>query len=427
MVFFMGIFIVGSTMWNAKAAGIGDIFQGQTHNYYVLFRGNGEAVVTATIQFTNTSDNNQSTFQFETPVAVSDMTVIQYSTNPCIGIYYDSMGHCQIPVDNMPVMIGTTDVQVGSSYAYYGQYIYQRAKFTQDGNKYTVSLPIQVASDNASYLLLGYTTKAFTSGFLGGYSFNFQSLKVDSRISAMHIGIDVDEGLLLKYATNSTVNYTTSAAAAAADTAVKSDVGVTNNTLDTIVGQVASSGMMSKDFKQLASKETANVSGDYASNVVRLFANEIGMAAGALILAAAIIFVVVKIYKKRNKNEAVKSEVGKKGGLVIADISLGFLSALAVTGFTVALFYLSSMTGFSLGYTSDYTPGMVAVSVLSLFVYIILLLFVPILRGIRKGWASFGLVMFSEIIFLIILLVFFLTLRVAIEPIYNVYPGVTLL
>ena len=393
------------------------LFVGQTHKYKVIFRGNGEAIVYANIDFTNTTDNKLTEFVFETPVAVSEMTVLQYDKITCQygGSYYTNMTRCATPMYDEMLKLDS------SSAYYYGgtQNIYQKTKFTQAGNVYTVTLPLALDVNKDSSLLIGFTTKKFATEFWGGYDFKFESLKVDSRITDMTINVDVDGGLLLKNASTTTVNYTGTGDEAAAKS-ITPEAAVTNTTLDQLVSYMSYSGSVSKEFKELSSKETATLSGEYAPTWARLYMKEIvGVIVAAVVVFGAL-FVGIKLYKKFHK-PAVKLDKPASGSKmwILVDTATGFGSALALLVFSLIIMFIGQSLTFS-DYGYGYSIFMILASIVVIMVYAFFALFGPLLRGKKSGWKSFGLTFFSEIVFLIIMALIFVSIW-EIPRIYPVY------
>lgn len=375
------------------------LFVGQTHRYKVIFRGNGEAIVYANIDFTNTTDNTLNEFVFETPVEVKDMTILQYDKVTCPTYYtYD------IEDKKCAMISESLSIAYPSSYYYGGiQNVYQRAKFVQDGNKYTVTLPTPLEVNGDSFLLLGFTTKEFTTDFLGGYEYSFESLTVDSRITSLTINIDVDGGLLLKNASNASVNYST----AGAEKTVAPDTAVVNEDLDQLVSYMSYSGSISKQFMELSYGETVTMTGEYASTWLRLYMKEISVVVLIIVLFFVALIVGVKLYKKYHKSSPKNDKPSSDSKMwIVADTATGFGSALLIVLFTLAIMFLGSYLAYiSYDYSYGYAYGMFMLLffIISVLVYGFLALFGPIYRGRKKGWLSFGLTFFSEILFLIII------------------------
>jgi len=380
---------------------LGGLFLGQNHYYYVIFRGNGEAIVYANIEFTNTTDNVLNKFTFETPVEARDMTIVQYKAVNCGYNYlYDAtLKKCVYSADIPLYPEGISSKMTSDIAPYYGgnQNLYQKAKFTSDGNKYTVALPTDVAVDGKSYLILGYTTTAFTKEFWGGHEFEFESLKVNSRITQLRVGIEVDGGLLLKNSTGVAVAY----ASYGAEKSVASDTAVVNTDLDGLLSQMVYSGSITSTYKELTSGETVTISGEYASTWARLYMKEMCWIVGGIVGFFAIVVIAYKLNKRFGKKSEPDST--KSRSWIIVDTALGFSSALIVLLFTLAFMYMASTLTYSYyGYSGSEVVNLF-VSIIIVLIYAFLVLFVPIFRGIKKGWASFGVVFFSELVFLVIM------------------------
>jgi len=118
-------------------------FAGQNHNYSLVFRGNGESIVTLRIALTNTSeDTDLSEVEFRIPKIVDPKDLSTYQilvSPPCVR--YEDVPAIQIyPYTPKCAEYGEPDY-----YYYYGNGKYQKAlaEFSGDTLKVTLPTPLE--------------------------------------------------------------------------------------------------------------------------------------------------------------------------------------------------------------------------------------------------------------------------------------------
>jgi hypothetical protein len=317
-------------------------------------------------------------------------------------------------------MGGTPEIDYTSSSMYpgYCSNLYTKLKFDSEGNKYTVKLSNKITPNDEGKILLGYSTRKYTSELLGGYDYNFKAFKVNSRIESLRINISVDSDLILKGASSS-VDQVTGSSSPTMDSSITSEKAVASQSMDNVLSMI-NYGTINKSFTQVASDEEVTVSGEYSSNGIRLYAKEISITILVFIL---IIGAIIVIGKKLPKNKKIDSKIndGVKQPDIVMDICWGLISAFIVAVFTVFVTYISNYM-YMLSYGSFSGVGYLALVVISILIYLFITMAAPVIRGIRRGWISFVIVMASEIIFLVIM-VFVFALIFAATPItpYPIY------
>ncbi|MGA1046533.1 MAG: hypothetical protein ACO3UU_00835, partial [Minisyncoccia bacterium] len=269
---------------------------GQKHSYSVVFRGNGEAITSAKIVIPNREEQSLSEFSFEIPkVNVSEIIMYQIQLpKECVRYDYNA--------PNNPC-IEYRDPDYGQDYYYYGgsqQAEYTRVKYTKAGNIYNLNLPNPIEPNKSSAIIVSYSTKGYVNESFGLYKFNFETIKVASRIQDIRVAVDVDSDLLLK-GKQSSVNYNDSLVSS---DAIPSDAGVASRELDRVVSNIGRSGSIIKESKSLAPNETFNVKGEYAKNWFRLYLNEIIITIIVIVIIISIIYLISKYISAKHKKSS---------------------------------------------------------------------------------------------------------------------------
>ncbi|MBI2268047.1 MAG: hypothetical protein HYU80_01205 [Candidatus Blackburnbacteria bacterium] len=381
-----------------------NIFFGQSHYYTVVFRNNGEAVVYSKFVLVNPEESSLSTFSFEVPKVVpSDLVIFQQKLR----------GYClrYDPVDSVKCI---EEQEPDYRNYYYGQGAqYQKIQYEKIGNTYKFDLPDPVNPNTTGALIIAYIAKGYAKEELGAFKFDFETLKVDSRIESVRVAVDVDSDLYLK-GKKASVNYTESTVASIAE--FESSVGV----VDRVASQIGSYGALVKESKGLAPSESFSVRGEYSDSLFKLYLRSIGL---SVAIIAAIIFVLVlfkRVFARIGDwiSSYGDSKANSYGFLGILNISIGLLSAFLALGLTVVVVFIQRSNFIS------YEPFItLLVVVIFVLLYFLALLAPAIASAISRGWRSLLTVLLWETIWLFVFVVlYFLLFKSGLD--YSRYPKI---
>ena len=387
---------------------------GQQQQYSIQFRGNGEAVIAAHITFSNTGTAPMKTISFRVPaVSPTDLITYQILHEPtCIG--YRGIGSSTCIQYQQP-----------DYYNYwYGGAKYEKATVTLQTDTITVTLPRIVSPGSSGSIILYYRAFGYAKkNLVGAYNFVYESLKTESPIEELQVGVSVDDELILKSAKGQTV-YRFPVQSKAVLESPSAGGTAANTQLDSVVAQIGH-GIITKTAHSLQPLDSYTVKGKYADNVARLYAKEIVIGIAALILVLLVIYVIGKKLFFSARVPASKNAQTYEPFLL--SLGLGFSSAVLVVGYTLLLFFSSRLLE-SISYEF---VNVIAIlfSVISIGVYAFLLLTPTILVGIKRGvsWGltTFGLtVLWLAIDSIIVLLVLTILNGNQSSPIPMPYPGV---
>jgi hypothetical protein len=335
---------------------------GQNHRYSVLFRGNGEAVVTFIDTFANGAENAVNTVTLQTAKGV-----------------YDNLTAYQI-ISREP----------NPTNYWYSQSTYQKAQITRNGATITVTLPQAVKPQKTGSVILVYRLiGATTKNIVGTYEYAFETLKIDDTIADLQVGVTVDSDLVLR-GTKSQLNYRWEDVSLAAK-GVEMTAPVANTHMDMIVGQVGY-GSLVKTARQLSPGDSYTVNGSYADSWWRLYAKE------ALIAAIVIIGLVVlklillkKLFGYVLSHTASRTQATPLAQNLTLSLATSFLSAFFMVLYTVCLFISQNY----LNLTSDYRVMMgILLALVSIGIYSLLLLAPSLVMGVKRG-VTWGIVTFA--------------------------------
>lgn len=390
-----------------------ELLFGQNHFYTVIFRGNGEAITYAKIAVTNSDEKPLTEFAFEMS-KVSPTEIVMYQMKlpqECFRYNYS---------DPARPCLEYRDPDYAQQYYYYGysngQAEYQKIQYTKSGNLYRFTLPTSVEPYKSTAIIVAYAAKGYVNESLGLYKFNFETLKVSSRIQEIRVVVDVDSDLLLK-GKRSSVNYNTTGLGMSELAAPKS---ISSRDLDKVVGSIGSYGPLIKEAKNLAPNESFIVKGEYAASWFRLYLSSILL---VLLIVAAIfagVYFLAKFLKRCGRqneqfgsetNQQISSQAPPRISMFnLINASAGLLSVILVVGLTYLLQFLGGSMPSRFANVVD--PVFSIVGAITIILLYVLVIFGPaIIVAVKHGWKSLISVLIAEflwfVIFLIIYLVFF--------------------
>jgi len=383
---------------------------GQKHSYSVVFRGNGEAITYAKIVIPNREEQALSEFSFEIPkVSPSEMIMYQMKLpKECVRYNYTD--------PNNPC-VEYRDPDYGQDYYYYGSgqtAEYTRIKYTQSGNTYNLTFPNSVEPSKSTAIIISYAAKGYVDNNFGLYKFNFETIKVNSRIQSVRVAVDVDSDLLLK-GKQSSVNYNEAGSVPMAKLGDSS--AISSSELDRVVSNIGISGALIKESKSLAPNESFNVRGEYAKNWLRLYLNEVIIAVLIIIVIIVLIYLISKYISskpKKGTDETTKTQdktnnIVNKNSIHLFDltnvlVSLGSVIVALILSITRASLYLLNLPIL-------YDPiFMLIISLITAPLYAFILLAPAIMVGLRKGWGNTFSILILQFIWFVIILVLYLSL-----------------
>ena len=386
---------------------------GQKHSYSVVFRGNGEAITYAKLVIPNREEQALSEFSFKIPkVSPSEMIMYQMKLpKECVRYdYTDPNNPC----------VEYRDPDYGQDYYYYGSgqtAEYTRIKYTQSGNIYNLTLPNAVEPSKSTALIISYAAKGYVDNSFGLYKFNFETIKVNSRIQSMRVAVDVDSDLLLK-GKQSSVNYNEGAGAIPMAKLGDSSA-VSSRELDRVVSNIGVSGALIKESKSLAPNESFNVRGEYANNWLRLYLNEIIITILVITVIIVLIYLVSKYINFKPKKVSVENDKTQdKTNNIVNKNSINFFNltnVLVSLGSVILLIIVSIIIRLLNQYNSwqsilyDTTFSSL-IAVIMTLLYAFILLAPAIMVGLKRGWGNALSVIILQFIWFVIILILYLLL-----------------
>lgn len=385
---------------------------GQKHSYSVVFRGNGEAITYAKIVIPNREEQALSEFSFEiAKVNPSEMIMYQMKLpKECVRYNYTD--------PNNPC-VEYRDPDYGQDYYYYGSgqtAEYTKIKYTQSGNIYNVTLPNSVEPSKSTAIIISYAAKGYVDNNFGLYKFNFETIKVNSRIQSVRVAIDVDSDLLLK-GKQSSVNYNEGAGAMPMAKLGDSSA-ISSRELDRVVSNIGVSGALIKESKSLSPNESFNVRGEYAKNWFRLYLNEIIITILVIIVIIVLIYLISKYISskpKKRTDETTKlqdktNNIVNKNSINLFNLTNVLLSLGSVIFIIIVSIIIRIFNQYNSWQSFLYDPTFSSlISVITTLLYALILLAPAIMIGLRKGWGNtFSIIILQFIWFVIILALYLL-------------------
>jgi hypothetical protein len=378
-----------------KTKAADQLLLGQNHDYSVVFRGNGEAIVYARLVVTNSDETPLTKYSFKVPqVTPTEMVMFQQELGRVCKQYdYTAGNKCA----------AYTDPDYNQSYySLYGsgeEAKYTKIKFQQSGDQYSFDLPKAIEPYKSGAVIVSYAAKGYVKESMGLFSFDLQTLKVDKRISNLQVSIDVDSDLQLA-GKKSEVQYKTGEVA---DLKAATPDSVSSRDLDRVAGSIGRGGVLVKQAKNLAPDESYRVTGQYARSWWRLYLLQI---LGALLLVAAILKGLWWWSRHHQVDAGAVKQTAPKAALPSSMSFLdahaavhGLLSAALVLGLSYAVDWI---TNNQYQWNLPQMFNMVIIAIVFLL-YAAVLLGPAIMYGMRRGWKAGLWVVIWEIVWLLLL------------------------
>lgn len=402
---------------------------GQDHSYTVTFRGNGEAVVTMRIVFSNLNNEPMSELKLKIPkVSPQNVMAYQLQREPQCLRY---KAYPMIPDSRQVVTMEQPQCEEYGAVNYfdywYGKTTYYKSDAMMNGNEVTIGLPMPVMTNESGSILLQYNAVGYTKkNWAGGYAFDFETATVNDKIRNLQIGINTDSDLVLK-GSQGQVNYSLDAAAPAM---MKMDAragGLVNSQMDNLYQNIGY-GTVNKNATNLQPNDSYSVPGAYGKNWVQIYASEILITILVLVvLIALMVMLSVFLWKRYGKNVKGNSRT------ILTVIGVGFGTALVLSGFTGALMFVTFLLNRLYWY--DVTGViMLGLFVISAGIFLFLFISPALVMGVKRGvWAGVGTaaatIVWMKIFFLIMVTIVIVAKLISSEPSSPVYPlmkGVTM-
>lgn len=368
-------------------------FFGQDQNYTVVFRGNGEAVVSAKIAFTNATESPLSEIKLRIPrVEPKEVFVYQvFLQDVCVRYnpsVYDSVTR------SYPQQVCAQYQEPNYYQTYWGGARYQKASTNIDIDTLTIGLPKAIPANKSGaffvyFRAFGYAKKSM----FGSFTYTFESLKAEESVRNLRVGISTDSDLFLKgakgeisYRIENTALQSFGKAGIAAPEA--------NSAFDSYVSQIGY-GSLVKNASNLAPLESYKVDGAYADSRLKLYGKEIATAAFVIVFLGTLLllfvrFVVKKVSKAnanlvKEENGKVKSDSPRNNSLMfLVSFGVSFASSIIILFYTISVFFIGTILIERISY--QFQAIITLLLVVISFVTYSLLLFAPgVYMGVKKG------------------------------------------
>ncbi len=379
-------------------------FLGQKHDYSVVFRGNGEAVISVRVALTNSGSDNLKEVDLRIPDYISPSDLIAFQVI--------REGNCIRYTE--PQTIGTPIYNYNPStcaefdepdyFQPYRQNKYQKANAEISGDTLKVMLPVAIAKEKSGSFFVYFRAVGFAKKDLfGSYNFDFETLKVNESIQNLQVGISTDSDLIIKGAAGE-VDYRFEDQSRNLSSAAVGEKAMASPAIDSFYNQIGY-GSINKTASGLAPLESYKVTGAYAKARLMLYAKEISVGVFALLVSAVVIFMISKIVIRKFKDNSggdsqdVKEEPKKSGSshtFLLAFLA-SIISAVLVSLYTVALLLIGQVinNGYYYGPQNSQTFIWLILIVISFAVYAFLIFAPSFIVGMKRtvgwGFATLGL------------------------------------
>ncbi|KKS47847.1 hypothetical protein A3J20_03295 [Candidatus Gottesmanbacteria bacterium RIFCSPLOWO2_02_FULL_42_29] len=396
-------------------------FSGENHDYSVVLRGNGEAVVTLKVALSNLNpDGSELTavsLRLPSRILPSDIAAYQITAQGYC------MRYAQRPLNpegiGMPLKYnpGCLEYSEPDYFDYYGGGKYQRAKYNYSLDTLEIFLPKPIQNEKSGAFLVYFRALGFArKNFFGAYKFTIESLKAANAINNLNIGISTDADMFIKGGQGEVGYRYANSEMLMKSPQAKGGGAFASSAIDNVISQIGQ-GAIVKNAANLAPLESYKVSGIYANSRFKLYGKEIIVSVFGILLVLALITLLARKILKYVRGSALKKEIKsdqtQEDNSIRAVMAAGisFISSLILGGYGILLILLFNYLNYA-----DYQIAMllrVAAMIISFCVYIVGLFIPGLYYGYKKGMGWGVLTVVLTVVWLIIyfilgLAVFFL-------------------
>lgn len=380
---------------------------GQDHNYSVIFRGNGEAIVSARIVFTNEDGEPLSSVNLRVPrVDPRDTVAFQvFREGICSRFQPAELKVAYTP----PICL---DYQEPDHFqSWYGSDKYQKTKVVTSADTITIALPQPVKPGASGSIILSFRAFGYAKKSLfDSYDFTFETLKTDDPIRTLRVGITTDSDIFIRGGKGK-VDYRFEDSLMALKTTDASAPSA-NPQLDSFVRQIGQ-GEIYKTANNLLPLDSYLVKGSFADSKIKLYAKEISV---SIVLSLVFFFLLRRAAKKVFSTMKSGFPWARGSRPISIDLFLifgsSFVSAFLIVAYTLILVFGRGLFFSILPYEfGDFFPIMIIL--ISIGIYGLLLSIPALVMGFRRnifwGLSAFGMTIFwllvgGVVIFMVLLL-----------------------
>lgn len=317
-VFLLSLFIITSTYPLPTQAG-DLILGGQNHEYKVIFRNDGRAIVFGKLFVPNTNNESLQTIEISLPQADAEqITAYQISvTQECVAsTVVNEIATCTKYKD-----VSSRDITNAS---------YKKITVNDSGKEtYALHLPTATPPGMTAVILFAYSSSEYTQEFLGRTTYTFATPTVHERIEKVSVTVQTDSDLFLKGG-QTTVAYNSHLSTPS----FEDSSALTADSVNAIMSK-NSGKIIRESATNLFPGESYVVTGSYSEYWWRVsFGN-----GGLILLSVAMVIISGMLWKNRGKNkEKFKTWWAKwTQDIFGSTVTSSFVSALAIGIFTIII------------------------------------------------------------------------------------------
>jgi len=355
------------------------ILGGQTHEYKVIFRGDGRAIVIGKLIVPNSGAETLSNLEIGLSVDdASQMSAYQLIVDQSCS---KRGGTNEQPTCEKYKDISSSDLKSAT---------YEKISIVESRPQtYTLSFPSPIAPGMSAAVLIAYTSQQYTTNWLGAFSYEFSTPTVQERIESLSVTAQTDSDLALVGKEN-TVKYDQNLPETFSDTASLS----AESAMTVITSQRGN--VVRESATNLFPGESYTVTGKYSEHAWRL---SIGKIFIGLIVLITIIGLSIWKHRATKKSEGTSTIQNVKTSLTAKPAFGGLISAFLIGTWTTIVMYLFG--GNMLRYIESDVVKMLVLLVIGM-VFILIGIGPAVLVGEKKGWKAGIMTFVATIIWLII-------------------------
>lgn len=403
----------------AKVKAQESLIFGQQHSYSVFVKSNKEAFVFGRLVLINSEDSNltKSSFRLSNAKA-SEMSIYQVILpQECAQYDYSRVGSDKCLRYKNPEY--TNDNNYGNNYNYDTKnesIEYYKINYQESNGNYTFDLAKPVEAHQSTALVVTYATKDYVHELLGRYSFNFETLAVNQRVTKSKVSVTAETGYKLKDAQpKQRDDYRRPIYPIGLQSGTALQESISNPDIDKLYSHIGNDGEINMAFDNITPNETASVKGMFADSWWKLYLFEIIFVVLGLAGASFFIIFLSKRYSKQHSNKSTEDGVDSKvepnkEQLPKRPILLtpyywvvSLASVVAVGMLSVFVIKLDDAIQYS-GFLSDSsTLVKIFILIIIILLYVLFIVGPLILTSIKYKWKGVGFILLFQLFWCFVL------------------------
>ena len=418
IVFFATIPFFTAAQPLTSASSVNPQSYGQTHSYSVLMRGNGEAVVWATVKITNGANTPLSQLTLKTG-SISTRLIEVWQESEIVSASQPARCYrANMPQESV-VAANTAECRAyGQDFIYYSsfpgkrEYRYSKLPVQLSGKTATLTLSQQIDQNKEGTVIISYRGfGAADKGLFGRMKFDFQTLESTDRIRSVNVVINADTELYIK-GDKAEVSYTEEAPLIFSSQTIgesgsiipAAGVAPSSDSVSYRIGREKTATSITKSTSDLLAGDVFHVRGLYASSWFGIYWTKIVVL--VIVIAVVVMAIIFSLRFWRARHDSIH-RITEKSLSSISDssegshswrnaVTIGFINAVGTIIIAFATPYVWSIVDNVIYFSGSMSLAFIIIFPLAGILLYGAMLFAPAIYFGNKYGRDYGFIVFGS-------------------------------